>query len=45
MPRGSAANNLRVSVYFYNTLDELDVFADVVEGVLADPVAAMDEGA
>ena len=43
--RGSAANNLRVSVYFYNTLDELDVFADVVEGVLADPVAAMDEGA
>ncbi|MGE0193919.1 MAG: aminotransferase class V-fold PLP-dependent enzyme [Planctomycetota bacterium] len=43
--RGSAANNLRVSVYFYNTLDELDVFADIVKGVLADPVAAMDEGA
>ena len=43
--RGSAANNLRVSVYFYNTLDEVDAFADVVASVLADPMAALDEDA
>jgi cysteine desulfurase/selenocysteine lyase len=43
--RGSAANNLRVSVYFYNTLAECDVFADLVARVMADPLAAMDEGA
>ncbi len=42
---GSAGNNLRVSAYFYNTPDELDVFADIVESVLADPAASFDEDA
>lgn len=36
---GSAANNLRASVYFYNTLEECDVFCDVVERVVRDPLA------
>jgi len=39
----SAKNNLRASVYFYNTLEECDVFADIVERVVKDPLAYMDD--
>lgn len=40
---GSAANNLRASVYFYNTLRECEVFCDVVERVVKDPLAYLDD--
>ena len=40
---GSAKNNLRASVYFYNTEEELDVLARVVERVVRDPLAYMDD--
>ena len=41
--RGSAANNLRISTYFYNTVEECDVLCDIIERVAADPLAHMDE--
>jgi cysteine desulfurase/selenocysteine lyase len=40
---GSARNNLRASVYFYNTPEECDVFCDVVERVVRDPLAHLDD--
>jgi cysteine desulfurase/selenocysteine lyase len=40
---GSAANNLRASVYLYNTPDECDVFCDVVERVVRDPLGHLDD--
>ena len=40
---GSAKNNLRASVYFYNTLDECDVFCDVVERVVQNPFDYLDD--
>jgi cysteine desulfurase/selenocysteine lyase len=40
---GSAANNLRASVYFYNTLEECDVFCDVVERVVTNPFEHLDD--
>ena len=40
---GSAKNNLRASVYFYNTLDECDVFCDVVERVVKNPLDYLDD--
>ncbi len=40
---GSAKNNLRASVYLYNTEDECDVFCDVVERVVEDPLRWMDD--
>ncbi len=39
----SAKNNLRASVYFYNTLEECDVFADIVERVVKDPLRYLDD--
>ncbi len=42
---GSEANNVRVSVYFYNTLDECDAFCDIVERIVKDPLAHLDAGA
>ncbi|MDJ0521602.1 MAG: aminotransferase class V-fold PLP-dependent enzyme [Planctomycetota bacterium] len=39
----SAKNNLRASVYFYNTLDECDVFADIVERIVKNPLDFMDD--
>jgi len=39
----SAKNNLRASVYFYNTLDECDVFADIVERVVRNPLDFLDD--
>jgi selenocysteine lyase/cysteine desulfurase len=41
--KGSAANNLRASVYFYNTLEECDVFCDVVERIVREPLAHLDD--
>lgn len=41
--RGSSKNNLRASVYFYNTLEECDVFCDIVERVVKDPLAHLDD--
>ena len=40
---GSSKNNLRASVYFYNTLEECDAFADVVERVVKNPLAYFDD--
>ena len=40
---GHAKNNLRASVYLYNTEDELDVLASVVERVVRDPLAHLDD--
>lgn len=40
---GSSKNNLRASVYFYNTLDEVDAFADVVERVVKNPLDHFDD--
>ncbi len=40
---GSARNNLRASVYLYNTLEECEIFCDVVERVARDPLAYLDE--
>jgi selenocysteine lyase/cysteine desulfurase len=40
---GSAANNLRVSAYFYNTLEECDVLCDIVERVVANPFDYFDD--
>lgn len=40
---GSAPNNLRASVYFYNTPEECDVFCDVVERVVRNPLDHLDE--
>jgi cysteine desulfurase/selenocysteine lyase len=40
---GSSKNNLRASVYFYNTLEECDIFADIVERVVKDPLAYFDD--
>jgi cysteine desulfurase/selenocysteine lyase len=40
---GSAANNLRASVYLYNTLAECDTFADVVERVVRNPLDHLDD--
>jgi cysteine desulfurase/selenocysteine lyase len=40
---GSAKNNLRASVYFYNTEEECEVLADVVERVVADPLSYFDD--
>ncbi len=39
----SAKNNLRASVYFYNTLAECDAFADVVERVVQSPLDYLDD--
>ena len=41
---GSEANNVRASVYFYNTLEECDVFCDIVERIVSDPLAHLDAG-
>jgi cysteine desulfurase/selenocysteine lyase len=40
---GSAKNNLRASVYFYNTEEECEVLARVVERVVRDPLRHMDD--
>jgi cysteine desulfurase/selenocysteine lyase len=40
---GSAKNNLRASVYFYNTEEECDALARVVERVVADPLSHFDD--
>ena len=40
---GSSKNNLRASVYFYNTLEECDVFCDIVERVVRDPLRWLDD--
>lgn len=40
---GSSKNNLRASVYFYNTLEECDAFADIVERVVTNPLAYFDD--
>ena len=40
---GSAKNNLRASVYFYNTLEECDVFCDLVERVVRNPFDYLDD--
>ncbi len=40
---GSSKNNLRASVYFYNTLEECDVFADIVERVVKSPLDHFDD--
>lgn len=40
---GRAANNLRASTYFYNTLDECEVLCEVVERVVRDPLAYLDD--
>ena len=40
---GSSKNNLRASVYFYNTLDECDAFADIVERVVKNPLDHFDD--
>lgn len=40
---GSSKNNLRASVYFYNTLQECEVFCDIVERVVRDPLRWLDD--
>ncbi len=40
---GTAKNNLRASAYFYNTEEEIDVLADVVERVVRNPLDFMDD--
>lgn len=40
---GSAANNLRASVYLYNTEAELDVLAGLVERVVKNPLDYLDD--
>jgi cysteine desulfurase/selenocysteine lyase len=40
---GSAKNNLRASVYFYNTEEECEVLARVVERVVRDPLRYLDD--
>lgn len=40
---GSSKNNLRASVYFYNTLEECDAFADIVERVVTNPLDHFDD--
>ena len=40
---GTAKNNLRASMYFYNTEDEVEALARVVERVVRDPLAHMDD--
>jgi len=40
---GGAANNLRASTYFYNTLEDVDVFCDVVERVVREPLRWLDD--
>ena len=40
---GSAKNNLRASVYFYNTEEECEVLARVVERVVKDPMRYLDD--
>ena len=40
---GSSKNNLRASVYLYNTLDECDVFCEIVERVVQDPLQFLDD--
>ncbi|MHC5010042.1 MAG: aminotransferase class V-fold PLP-dependent enzyme [Planctomycetota bacterium] len=40
---GSAKNNLRASVYFYNTEEECDALCRVVERVVKDPLAYLDD--
>jgi cysteine desulfurase/selenocysteine lyase len=40
---GSAKNNLRASMYFYNTHDEVETLARVVERVVRDPLKHLDD--
>ena len=40
---GTAKNNLRASMYFYNTEEEVETLAKVVERVVRDPLAFMDD--
>ncbi|MCC7137472.1 MAG: aminotransferase class V-fold PLP-dependent enzyme [Planctomycetes bacterium] len=40
---GTAKNNLRASMYFYNTEEEVETLAKVVERVVRDPLGAMDD--
>ncbi len=40
---GSSKNNLRASVYFYNTLEECERLCDVVERVVEDPLRFLDD--
>lgn len=40
---GSAKNNLRASMYLYNTEEEVDLFADVVERVVREPLRYLDD--
>jgi cysteine desulfurase/selenocysteine lyase len=40
---GTAKNNLRASMYFYNTVEEIDVLADLVERVVRNPMDHMDD--
>ena len=40
---GTAANNLRASVYLYNTEAECDVLCEVVEGSSKNPLDHLDD--
>ena len=40
---GTAKNNLRASVYFYNTEEECDALCSVVERVVKNPLDYMDD--
>lgn len=40
---GTAKNNLRASMYLYSTEEEVDLFASVVERVVRDPLAYLDD--
>ncbi len=41
--RGSAKNNLRASIYLYNTEEEIDTLASIVERVVKNPLDVMDD--
>ena len=40
---GSAKNNLRASVYLYNTLEEVDTLCEIVERVVQNPMDFLDD--
>ena len=40
---GTAKNNLRASIYFYNTEEEIETLAKIVERVVKDPNAYLDD--
>ena len=41
--KGTAKNNLRASMYLYNTEEEIDVLASIIERVVRDPMAYLDD--